>query len=83
MISATASEKMAVTVETTSLSRWLWYLRTYTQQKAKIARSKRPKMHQPITRSAAAAAIFASGPDKPKGEGREGFQKGVECLPGL
>lgn len=35
-------------------------------------RSKRPKMHQPITSSAAAAAIFASGPDKPKGEGREG-----------
>lgn len=29
-------------------------------------------MHQPITRSAAAAAIFASGHDRPKGEGREG-----------
>lgn len=29
-------------------------------------------MHQPITSSAAAAAIFASGPDKVKGEGREG-----------
>lgn len=29
-------------------------------------------MHQPITSSAAAAAIFASGPDKPKREGRGG-----------
>lgn len=39
---------------------------------ASPTRSKRPKMHQPITSSAAAAAIFASGPEKPKGEGREG-----------
>lgn len=39
---------------------------------ASPTRSKRPKMHQPITSSAAAAAIFASGPDKPKGVGREG-----------
>lgn len=37
MISAIAREKIAVMVETTSLSRWLWYLRTYIQQKAKIA----------------------------------------------
>lgn len=29
-------------------------------------------MHQPITSSAAAAAIFASGSDRPEGEGREG-----------
>lgn len=39
---------------------------------ASPTRSKRPKMHQPITSSAAAAAIFASGPDRPEGEGREG-----------
>lgn len=39
---------------------------------ASPTRSKRPKMHQPITSSAAAAAIFASGPDRPEGEGKEG-----------
>lgn len=34
---AIAREKIAVMVETTSLSRWLWYLRTYIQQNATIA----------------------------------------------
>lgn len=45
---------------------------------ASPTRSKRPKMHQPITSSAAAAAIFASGPDKPKGQGRGGKGPGEE-----
>lgn len=38
---------------------------------ASPTRSKRPKMHQPITSSAAAAAIFASGSDRRGGEGRD------------
>lgn len=45
---------------------------------ASPTRSKRPKMHQPITSSAAAAAIFASGPDKPKGQERGGKGPGEE-----